>query len=327
MSLLPKEELLKKVLNAAQASGWDAKSLDRNHPFQLLVSHDETSEKIRVYIWNITHGGGAARAPDEYRIQITGVEKIETGTTFRTVLLGWDERYKVFAGWNAGRYETFGASPSLQVKDGTLANAAEQGLAIQPKETDPQGNVTEIVVAFRPELFGAYASNLDKYHQPHLSPAEADLLGRVASPKPPTDKELAALSDERRHVIREVEEAVRNGKFRKIVLEAYDNRCAVCGLDLGIIHATHIIPVGDKGTDEPNNGIALCPNHHAAFDRDIIIVKEDYSITLNPRKVAKNAARELVEEGQALRVPSDPRLQPKRENIRLRLRTRGIWFA
>lgn len=328
MSLLSKDELLQKVLNATLESGWDAKILNKTHPFQLLVSHDETSEKIRVYIWNITHGGGVARAPDEYRIQITGVENIETGTTFRTLLLGWDERNKVFAGWNAGRYETFGSSPSLQVKDGTLVNAAKQGLAIQPKVVDSQGNVTEVVVAFRSELFGVYCGNLDRYHQPQLSQIEANLLERVATPEPPTDTELASLSEERRHVIREVEQAVRNGKFRKIVLEAYNNRCAICGINLGIVHVAHIIPVEEKGTDEPNNGIALCPNHHAAFDRDLIIVKDDYTVSMNPNvTLGTEELAKLIGNAKVIRVPGDPRLHPKRENLRRRMQIKGIWLA
>ena len=136
MSLLPKGQLFQKVLSAIQASGVDAKVISGNHPFQLLLSYDGITEFVRVYIWNVTHGGGRARAADEYRIQITGVNRIRTGTNFRTLLLGWDERHQVFVGYNAGRYETFGSSPSLQVRDGTLSSAARQGLAVQQKEFD-----------------------------------------------------------------------------------------------------------------------------------------------------------------------------------------------
>lgn len=323
MNRLSKDELFSIVLKAISDSGWEAKVLQGTHPFQLLISHDDVSEKIRIYIWNITHGGGAARAADEYRIQITGVDRIETGTTFRTLLLGWDERHEVFAGWNAGRYETFGYSPSLQVKDGTLSSALKQGWAIQPKETDEKGNVTEVVIAFKPEFFGVYASHLDNYHQPQISKTEADLLERVATPKPPTDRELATLSEDRRHVIREIEQAVRNGRFRKIVAEAYEQRCAVCGLNLGIIHAAHIIPVEEKGTDEVSNGIALCPNHHAAFDRDIIVIREDYTIALNARK-AKELQKLMNGNIKAITVPSDKRLQPKPEYLRRRMQLHGI---
>ncbi len=329
MSLLPKGQLFQKVLSAIQASGVDAKVISGNHPFQLLLSYDGITEFVRVYIWNVTHGGGRARAADEYRIQITGVNRIRTGTNFRTLLLGWDERHQVFVGYNAGRYETFGSSPSLQVRDGTLSSAARQGLAVQQKEFDSQGDVTEVVVAFKPELFGAYTSNLDKYHQQKMTGLEATLLERVATPRPPTDDELASLAEERRHIIREVEQAVRVGKFRKLVLQAYDNRCAVCGLGLGLVHAAHIVPV-ERGTDEPSNGIAMCPNHHAAFDRDILLIREDYSVNLNPRLNRTGNTTDLeriLEQKRGMTLPNDPRLRPNPEYLRRRANMRGIWFT
>lgn len=322
MSHLTKAELFDIVLAAINTSGWEARVLSRTHPFQFFISHDEDTLNIRVYIWNITHGGGRARAPDEYRIQLTTVDRIRTGATFRTLLLGWDARNRVFAGYNASRYETFGASPSLQVRDGTLRSAAQQGLAIQPKETDAQGNVTEVVVAFRPDFFGVYAENLDSYHQPRLSRREASLLERVATPRPPTDAELASLSEERRHVIREIQQAVRKSRFRRIVVEAYNQRCAVCGLNLGIIHAAHILPVEESGTDEADNGIALCPNHHAAFDRDIIIIRDDYSIVLNHSRTAE--LPRLLSNIQNITIPQDARLRPRPEYLRLRIQSRNL---
>jgi putative restriction endonuclease len=162
-----------------------------------------------------------------------------------------------------------------------------------------------------------------------MTEREASLLERVATPRPPTDRELSTLAEERRHVIREVEQAVRLTKFRTLVLEAYDGRCAVCGLDLGIIHAAHIIPV-DRGTDEPSNGIALCPNHHAAFDRDILLIGEDYSVTVNPRATkVLNASElaEILEHTRTITIPSDPRLRPRTDYLRRRAQLRGVWFA
>lgn len=326
MTLLSKGELLQRVLLAIEKSGWSANIIDREHPFKLLVLHDEVTVELHVHVWNVTPGGPGLRPPDEYRIQITGVDRIETGASFRTLLLGWDRRHKVFAGWNAARYETFGASPALQVKDGTLTRAQMNGMAIQPKAAHGRGNVTEVVVAFRPEMFGTYFSQLDKYHQPRLSRLEADLLGRVATDRPPTKEELESLSEERRHVIREVEQSVRNARFRKIVLRAYRSKCAICDLDLGIVHAAHIVPVEENGTDEPNNGIALCANHHAAFDKKILIIKDDYSVSVNPKMLSSTSPSELRKIGslRRLRLPTNPRLKPKAEYLRLRMQIFGI---
>lgn len=57
--------------------------------------------------------------------------------------------------------------------------------------------------------------------------------------------------------MRQVEQAVRNARFRRIVLQAYNSRRAICNLDLGNVEAAHIIPVAEAGTDEPANRIAF----------------------------------------------------------------------
>ena len=42
----------------------------------------------------------------------------------------------------------------------------------------------------------------------------------------------------------------------------------MCGIQLGLIDAAHIIPhSNEKGTDDLDNGISLCPLHHRAYDR------------------------------------------------------------
>jgi putative restriction endonuclease len=323
LRLLSKKELLEQVISAIEQSGWTATVIDANHPFRLMVTHDVISLELRIYVWNITRGGPRGRPPDEFRIQITGVRRIQTGARFTTLLLGWDDHYKIFAGWNASRYETFGASPALQVKEGTLSKARRMGLAIQPKLVRSGDETAEVVVAFRPELLATYFSDIAKYHSTTLRQKEAGLLARIGTTNPPTDAELASLSEDRRIAIRQVEQAVRNAKFRKIVLNAYNSRCAVCGLDLGIVQAAHIVPVAQQGTDEPCNGIALCANHHTAFDRNILTVDDNYSISINPKMVSTISASELskILGGiNALTVPKDQRLKPKPEYLQSRVK-------
>ena len=69
----------------------------------------------------------------------------------------------------------------------------------------------------------------------------------------------------------------RDGAFRRTILEIYDYRCAACGVrvlldqSISLVEAAHLIPFNVSRNDKPNNGIALCPNHHwamrPAFDR------------------------------------------------------------
>jgi hypothetical protein len=60
---------------------------------------------------------------------------------------------------------------------------------------------------------------------------------------------------------------VRSAKFGQKVVGAYDKKCAMCGLNLGLVSGAHILPVSaPESVDEIWNGLALCDNHHRAFD-------------------------------------------------------------
>jgi putative restriction endonuclease len=68
----------------------------------------------------------------------------------------------------------------------------------------------------------------------------------------------------------------RDAAFRTTILEIYDYRCSACGVRvrlnemLTLVQAAHIIPFSESRNDKPDNGLALCPNHHWAMDRALI---------------------------------------------------------
>ncbi len=71
--------------------------------------------------------------------------------------------------------------------------------------------------------------------------------------------------------------------FRRSVLDAYSETCAVCRLKIkGLLDAAHIVgdrhPLGDPVVP---NGLALCKIHHAAFDQNIIGIRPDSVVELN----------------------------------------------
>lgn len=73
----------------------------------------------------------------------------------------------------------------------------------------------------------------------------------------------------------------RQGKFRKEILRAYNNTCAVCGVkEPKILRAAHIVPVAKGGTDEISNGICLCTNHEIAFDNGLLKIRPDGKIEI-----------------------------------------------
>ncbi|MER8397590.1 HNH endonuclease [Mesorhizobium sp. M1348] len=80
---------------------------------------------------------------------------------------------------------------------------------------------------------------------------------------------------------------VRDRIFRRIVLRAYDERCAITGLKLingggrAEVSAAHIRPVEANGPDIVNNGIALSGTAHWMFDRGLISLSDDLEILIS----------------------------------------------
>jgi putative restriction endonuclease len=76
---------------------------------------------------------------------------------------------------------------------------------------------------------------------------------------------------------------LRSRGFRQAIIQAYDFKCAVCGLkikspnlSLWEVEAAHIVPNSFKGKDDVINGLALCHLHHWAFDVGWFTLDDDY---------------------------------------------------
>lgn len=84
-----------------------------------------------------------------------------------------------------------------------------------------------------------------------------------------------------------VSRVVRDRVFRRIVLRAYDERCAVTGLKLingggrAEVEAAHIRPVEANGPDIVSNGLALSGTAHWMFDRGLIALDDDMRILIS----------------------------------------------
>jgi putative restriction endonuclease len=80
---------------------------------------------------------------------------------------------------------------------------------------------------------------------------------------------------------------VRDRIFRRVVLRAYDERCAIAGLKLingrgrAEVAAAHIKSVAANGPDIVNNGIALCGTAHWMFDRGLLSLSDDLEILVS----------------------------------------------
>ncbi len=302
MAPLRKDALFGIVERSFRQGGWNVIGLttERAHPRDFILLNDEKRMQLRVYIWNITHGGGAARANDEYRIQITGIpnlagaQEFQPGSEGKTLILGWWEEVGVFAGFDISHHRgALGSSPSLQIRKTALSGASRRGFSFSEK------NNGEIAVAIRPELLGQYAENLEELHNLGEVPNGLNLLEKIV-------REPMAISDEdirrqapgpREYALVTTKKALRDANFRRRVLAAYENKCAMCGVQLELLDAAHILPAAHpESSDEVKNGLSLCALHHRAYDRSLVSFTPDgdeYKTLINEKKLIEFKAANL----------------------------------
>lgn len=326
---LNKVELFEVVVSAVGESGWNVLYITppSAHPFQLQVYRGDEAYRLRVYIWTLTHGGGSARPADEYRIQITGVDQIRTFPGERTLLLGWWEPEGVFAGFDARKHSgPLGRSPSIQIRRPCLEQAQTAGFSPCDK-----GN-QEIAIAFRPDFFAEYVRQLEPLHDFGQSPEAFEILSDLPEHPVINDETITDLDFNRRRTVVSVSRRLRNNDFRKRVLSAYVQRCAVCGVQLKLIDAAHIVPVNhEQSTDETRNGLALCALHHRAYDQTLLTVSENYTVVFNEAQAEElnrlglgGGVRSLRENLRSeILVPEVVSERPHVEYIRLANRIRG----
>lgn len=108
----------------------------------------------------------------------------------------------------------------------------------------------------------------------------------------------------------------RDRTFRRIVLDAYDSRCAITGLKLingggrAEVEAAHIKPVSENGPDIVQNGIALSGTVHWMFDRGLISLSDDMDIMVSRHVNNADQIWAMVNETRKAKVPEAAALRP-----------------
>lgn len=143
---------------------------------------------------------------------------------------------------------------------------------------------------------------------------EADaLLPRLGDLQPggfAEDQTPFVYEEERERVTLLTSRILRDRVFRRIVLRAYDQRCAVTGLKLingggrAEVAAAHIRPVEANGPDILANGIALSGTAHWMFDRGLISLSDDLDILVSRHVNDEEGVRGMINRsGRALCPP------------------------
>ncbi len=109
---------------------------------------------------------------------------------------------------------------------------------------------------------------------------------------------------------------VRDRVFRRVVLRAYDERCAITGLKLingggrAEVDAAHIRPVEANGPDIVNNGMALSGTAHWMFDRGLISLSDGLDILVSRQANDPDGIRSFVNRTGRAFAPPNPNERP-----------------
>ncbi|WP_312366062.1 HNH endonuclease [Ensifer sp.] len=115
---------------------------------------------------------------------------------------------------------------------------------------------------------------------------------------------------ERNRVTQLSSRIVRDRLFRRLVVQAYDKRCAITGLKLingggrAEVDAAHIRPVEAKGPDILTNGIALSGTAHWMFDRGLISLSDDLDILVSRHANDPDSIQGLINKTGRAIVPT-----------------------
>lgn len=107
-----------------------------------------------------------------------------------------------------------------------------------------------------------------------------------------------------------VPRTVRDRNFRKSILRAYDERCAMTGLKLingggrAEVEAAHIQSVSAGGPDIVSNGMALSGTLHWMFDRGLVSLDEELNILVSRQVNDPDSVNALINKNGKLLAPT-----------------------
>lgn len=126
-------------------------------------------------------------------------------------------------------------------------------------------------------------------------------------------------SDERERKLVEINLRRGSNRFRRKLLNAYDERCAVTGCDAtAALEAAHILPYVGEKSDFVSNGLLLRSDIHTLFDLDLIgIHPSKFTISL-ASSLGGTSYEKLA--GKKIAFPRDPEKQPNAKALGKRWR-------
>jgi len=326
LEMLNRTDLKYLLIDALKLYSEDIEYISGNNPYLFNIN----KKPFWIYIHNISDTGTGRPNKDEARIQVGKSKNFLAPKNSRTPVFffGYSKEYNTFTAWNPFLFlERINSKAvvSLFTRFSVQERASKQGISVY------EDNKKQVIISFRPEYLGLY---LENFEQMHLSDEKVllELINKSEDTEETEDKGIS-INIERKEFIVTHKRFKRDAMFKKVVYEVYEHRCAVCGIQLELIEAAHIIPHSDKkGNDDPKNGICLCALHHAAYDSGLIYFGEDYLIKVNGDKVKylektkkDGGIKKFIDlQFEKINLPSSHAFYPSKDYIQVANKIRGI---
>ena len=189
----------------------------------------------------------------------------------------------------------------------SLIGAALQGKSVRPLTEAEFGAIT--MAGFGRTLAPDNARRLE------LDAAHADpvTLNLVNAPLEEQERQIEQILVNRK---------IRDASFRRQVLDAYDDTCAVTGIKIvngggkAEAQAAHIWPVASGGPDIVRNGIALSATAHWLFDRHLISLTDDYGLLVAHNRIPAGLQGLFVRQMKRVILPEAEQNYPGLQYIR-----------
>jgi predicted restriction endonuclease len=126
------------------------------------------------------------------------------------------------------------------------------------------------------------------------------------------------LKDARKRVLASIVRRQGQARFRKRLLTAYDQRCAITGCSVtALLEAAHLFPYKGPDTDHVVNGILLRADMHTLLDLNLIAI-DDSTMTLRVSRELDGSEYAKLR-GTRIRVPKMSAARPNVEALQYRL--------
>jgi len=211
--------------------------------------------------------------------------------------------------------------PGTYLDFGDEVSFRDQGAVVEQGILNDQGNISgRAQAAVRPLSPADFARIVER----GLGRDE-DILPRIdtittpenlAEPEQPYQHLTA-----RDRVTQLTNRAIRDRNFRKTVLRAYGERCAITGLRLingggrAEVEAAHVRPVEHDGPDIVSNGIALSGTAHWMFDRGLVGLGDDLTILVSRQTNDPTAIQSMINGSGKLIAPERLSERPRTEFV------------